>query len=278
MESAHERVAVKGAASLFILSCALGFGLGVPWLVPMTLGYIMYCELLHGMRKPVKPSDVAMDPNATLKAALGTCMTRARKHVAETLKKKALNIPFQDENIKALLQFHPRRKIKDYAYLCMRKMPPYNKPCLTVTMTDHRIETVSWTKCVEMLYGKANPERAKKQRVLQAFRDEIACSPKMCEARNKFSAAARCEGCDKLTKLHIDHDVKPFAMILDDFLESKKLQLLKVTLNFTAKPYMLMSRKLAREWEAYHDEQATLIGLCKECNSSKGSGGYRHKK
>lgn len=274
MESANERVDLNGAASLAILSCALGFGLGVPAIVPLALGYIMCAELVRYMGKP---ADVAMD-TATLKAALGTCMTRARKEVSELLGKKALNVPFQDDRIKALLQFHPRRKIKSFAYMSMRKMPPYNKPCLTVTMADRSVETVSWIQCVQALYGKANPERAKKQRVLQAFRDEIACSPRMLEARNAFSTPAKCKDCGKMKKLHIDHDVKPFAMILDEFLESKKLQLLKVTLNYTAKPYVLMSRKLADEWESYHDDNATLIGLCKECNSAKGSGGYRHKK
>jgi hypothetical protein len=277
MDAADEGVAVKGAASMAILSCALGFGLSVPELIPLTLSYIMCAELVCYMGRPVKKADVAMD-SAPLKAVLGNCMTRARAHVSGLLSKKPLNVPFQDDNIKALLQFYPRRKIKSYAYLCMRKMPPYNKPCLTVTMADRSVETVSWIKCVEALYGKTNPERAKKQRVLQAFRDEIACSPKMSEARERFSCAKKCEGCEKRTKLHIDHDVKPFAMILDDFLELKKLQLLKITLNFATKPYTLMSRKLAKDWEVYHDDNATLIGLCKECNSAKGSGGYRHKK
>lgn len=98
----------------------------------------------------------------------------------------------------------------------------------------------------------------------------------MLEARLRYSRGP-CPGCNKKVKLHIDHDETPFAQILDEFLKSKKLNLLRVSINYTAKPFTLLSRTLAAEWQAWHDEEATLTGLCKSCNSAKGSGGYRHK-
>lgn len=227
------------------------------------------------MPDTVTSSGPPMNPEA-LKKALGTCLTRARKHVSELLKKKAMDIPFQDENLRELLLHHPRKKIKDFRYFARRSMPPYFRPCLTVSLPDKTFATVSWTHCLQNLYGKNDPERNKRQRAVHAFREAIAESPRMAEAREKFGVG-KCSGCGKRTKLHIDHDETPFAQLLDNFLESKGLKLNKVTIDFRTKPYSLMSKRLTADWIAYHDKHATLQGLCKICNSSKGSGGYRHK-
>lgn len=217
-----------------------------------------------------------MDPSK-LKDCFGRCFTHARTFVSEFLKSKSLDIPFQHEELRELMVYHPGRRVKDFVYFSKRCMPPYNKPCLTVLMPDKQTQVVSWVHCLQKLYGKSNPERNKKLRALHAFREEIACSPKMMEAREKY-ASGSCEVCKKKAKLDIDHSVKPFAQILDEFLEAKKLSLTKVSLDFRSRPYSLMSRKLASHWVQYHDDNATLAGLCKACNCSKGSGGYRHKK
>jgi len=217
-----------------------------------------------------------MDATRRLHETFGKCLSHARKHVSGLLKKKALDAPFQHEELRELMLHHPRRKIKDFLYFAKRAVPPYNKPCLTVTMPDRAVITVSWINCLKNLYGKNDPAKNKKQWVVQAFREAISTSPKMVEAREKFGIG-KCQCCEKVAKLHIDHDGKPFAMLLDEFLEAKGLSLTKVTVNFTAKPYTLMSKKLAAEWIVYHDAEAKLEGLCRTCNSSKGSGGYRHK-
>lgn len=217
-----------------------------------------------------------MDATA-LRAKLGHCMAQANRTIAAALKKHALEQPFQDEDLRALMEYHPRKKMKDFAYFARRKVPPFNTVSLTVAYPGHAPVPVSWVKCLQKLYGRHDPERSKRQRAVQAFREEASSSPKMCSARERFNVGA-CAGCQKRTKLSIDHDEKPFALILDEFLASKRLKLPSVTLNYLAKPFTLASARLADEWRQWHDEHATLIGLCKTCNSAKGSGGYRHKK
>ena len=155
-------------------------------------------------------------------------------------------------------------------------MPPYNRPCLTL-VRESEVVTVSWVQCLRNLYDLHDPGKCRRQRVIQAFRLEAFDTPSMTEARAKYQTG-KCAGCDKRCKLHIDHDGKPFAQILDEFVEHKKLKLDKISVNYTAKPYMLLSRTLAAQWRVWHDEHAELLGLCRKCNSAKGSGGYRHKK
>ena len=221
--------------------------------------------------------DVVIMDAMTLKSKLGHCKTHAHKFVGQILKSKKLNISFQSDLLKSLMMYSPKSQIKNIASFSKRLMPPYNTPCLTILTKNHEIVTVSWKQCVNKLYGSYNPERKKKERILQAFREEIAYSPKMMQAKSLFHLS-KCAGCGKLERLHIDHDVRPFAQILDDFLQKKGLRLQSVKINYESKPYTLGSQALSRDWVQFHDHHATLIGLCKTCNSAKGSGGYKHRR
>jgi hypothetical protein len=218
-----------------------------------------------------------MIDSLTLKSKLGHCKTHAQKFISNLLKTKKLNVSFQSETLKALLVHNPKQKINEIRSFSKRLMPPYNTPCLTVLTKSNDVITVSWKKCIEKLYGCYNVERNKKQRILQAFREEISTSPKMMQAKGFYNIGA-CKGCGKIEKLQIDHDVKPFSQILDEFLNQKKLKLLSVKINFESKPYTLYNSTLSREWIQYHDTHSTLVGLCKVCNIAKGSSGYKHKR
>lgn len=211
-----------------------------------------------------------------LKRQLGSCMTQAQRTVKKILKDIKTNQNFQNDELRALMGFHPHRKIVKFDHFCKTFVPPFFRPSLAV-VTNGEVKPVSWNKCLRNLYGKHDPKQVKRDRIIQAFREEICQSPCMVQAREKFSTG-KCAGCSKKTKLHIDHDVLPFAQIMDEFLESKKLDMMTITLNYKEKPFVFKSRKLATEWVAWHDEHATLLGLCKICNSSKGSSGYRRKR
>jgi hypothetical protein len=213
----------------------------------------------------------------TLKNKLGHCKTHAQKTVSKLLKTKKLNVCFQSDILKALLVHNPKQNICEIRSFSKRLMPPYNTPCLTILTKSNDVITVSWKTCIDKLYGCYNPERNKKQRILQAFREEIALSPKMLQAKGFYNVGA-CKGCGKIEKLQIDHDVKPFSQILDEFLIKKKLKLLSVKINFENKPYTLYNSQLSRDWVSWHDTHATLVGLCKTCNIAKGSSGYKHKR
>lgn len=204
----------------------------------------------------------------------GPCFTHARKKMSLFIKSKKIDIPFQDEILKKLMNFHPGKKYKTFLYFSVKKVSPYFKPCLTLTLPCKTVVVVSWIKCLRKIYDLNDPVQNKRLRILSAFRSAILFTPKMVEARDNLSTCAECK---RKSNLHVDHDVKPFAQILDEFLEYKKMKLNKITLNFQTRPYTLLSSRLSQEWMSYHDENACLIGLCASCNSSKGSGGYRYK-
>jgi len=211
-----------------------------------------------------------------LKGQLGCCMTRALKCVRQHIASKKRDLPFQSDILTRLLDHNPCKKVKDVLYFSTKRMPPYYRYCLTATRRNQTVEMVSWQKCVRKLYGKYDKEANARKRAIHAFREEISCSPKMCAAREAV-AGQRCKGCDKKAKLAVDHDEIPFAQILDEFLEQEQRKLSETILDYTSKPHLLKSRALASKWVKWHDERAVLIGLCRTCNSSKGSGGYRHK-
>lgn len=212
----------------------------------------------------------------TLRSQLGRCKTHADRYISQILKGKKLNEPFQNEHLKQLIMYAPNHKTMNFRCFVKRLMPPYYKACLTVNTNRDEVVLVSWRTAVAKLYGKYDAKRKTRERALQAFREEIACSPEMVKAR-EACASNRCAECKKKCKLHIDHDVKPFSQILDEFLAEKKLKLVSVRVNCMVKPFLLVNRGIARAWVAWHDEHATLIGLCKKCNCSKGSSGYKHK-
>ena len=82
---------------------------------------------------------------------------------------------------------------------------------------------------------------------------------------------ARCgEACRKLV---VDHDVKPFVQILDEFLKETGLSLEDLKIRGSKKGFKL--RKLGRKWRKFHDANATLVGICAKCNGSLNSRGYR---
>jgi|GEM_PF-6813171 len=205
---------------------------------------------------------------------LGSCYTHARKFMSAFIKSKKFDIPFESDLLKSLMLFHPGKKYKDIAYFSVKRVSPYYTPCLTLTTPSKTVVVVSWIKSLRKVYDLNDPVQNKRLRVLSAFRSAILNSPKMLEARENL---VKCEECKCKSNLHVDHDVKPFSQILDEFLGMKKLKLNNITLNYQHRPYNLTSVRLAREWVKYHDEHATLISLCATCNSSKGSGGYRYR-
>ncbi len=111
---------------------------------------------------------------------------------------------------------------------------------------------------METLYGTYQPERDTKMCILQAFREDVAFSPKKMHAKGCFHLG-KCAGCDKLGHLHINHDVKFFAQILDECLQHKRIKLINVKVNYQSKPLSLQSPSLSRACVAWHDHHATLI-------------------
>lgn len=205
---------------------------------------------------------------------LGSCYTHARKFMSTFINSKKIDTPFESDLLKNLMLYHPGKKYREISYFSVKRVSPYYTPCLTLTTPARVVVVVSWIKCLRKVYDLNDPVQNRRLRVLSAFRSAILNSPKMLEARENL---VKCKECKCKSHLHVDHDVKPFAQILDEFMESKKMKLNKISLNYRNRPYQLTSVKLAKDWVSFHDSNATLISLCASCNSSKGSGGYRYR-
>ena len=210
---------------------------------------------------------------AALKEALGCNLTQAHRHLSKLLKTHRLGVPFKDPTLKTLLSHHPSKKFGTHDSFVMAKRPPYNRPCLFSLSREQRMVDVSWVKCLKKLYGHSTDDT--KSKVLMAFRNEAFRSEGMQRARQQIGVG-RCGGCDKVCKLVIDHSGKPFAQIVDEFLEARGLKLSVISLKYCRSLNLFKDQKLAAAWHAWHDEHAKLEGLCRRCNCSKGSSGYRH--
>ena len=210
---------------------------------------------------------------ADLPSVLGPNLTRAHRHMQTRLKAHKLGSPFRDDVLTSLLQHHPSKKFKSHSMFVMAKRPPYNKPCLYSVSKNQCLVDVSWVWCLKKLYGHSTDDS--KQKVLMAFRNEAFRSAAMQRAREHIGVG-RCRGCDRVCKLHVDHADKPFAQIVDEFLVSRSIRLHDVVIRFNHSLNLFKDTKLAAAWHTWHDEHATLEGLCKRCNCAKGSSGYRH--
>jgi len=212
-----------------------------------------------------------------LQDAFGPNLTRACKHVATRLKKHKLNELFQDKQLLDLLQHQPRKTVnpaKVEAFVRAKRLP-YNRPCL-YAVVEGDYKGVSYIKCLRKLYGLYDAGRERRQRVLNAFRFEAFRSDGMQSAHKKIGVAV-CSSCQRRCKLAIDHSGKPFAQIVDEFLEHEGMALCDVVVSWAERASEFRCRQLGGRWCAWHDEHAKLTGLCRSCNSAKGSGGYKHR-
>jgi hypothetical protein len=214
----------------------------------------------------------------SLRDRLGPNLTQAHKRMSAVLKSYKLNVEFQDQELRDLVAHHPGRKIKQESLTGFLKAnrAPYNRPCLFALVGSRTVD-VSWVKCLRNLYEMHDKDKVKRQRVIGAFRAEAEHCKAMRTAHELYDIGA-CGACEKVCKLAVDHDGKPFAKIVDEFVEHKGMPLESVALSWTGLTHEFRCRLLAAEWHAWHDANAVLVGLCRSCNCSKGSGGYRHKK
>jgi len=208
-----------------------------------------------------------------LLAWLGKTKTAARRTVSAYLKTMPLDVRVHDPKLLGLCQFHPTRKFppSDVAFV-LSACPPYYTKALYVEARSGGLVDFSWIKCIENLYGKYTKAKDARANTLSALRNEAFQSGAIQAARKGLgTVCARCgTGCRKLV---VDHDVKPFVQILDEFLERNGIALADLKVRGSKDGFRL--RSMGRQWRAFHDENATLVGLCPRCNGSLNSRGYR---
>jgi hypothetical protein len=209
----------------------------------------------------------------TLLLWLGKTKTAARRVVSAYLKTMPMDVRVEDPRLQALCQFHPTRKFPATGVgFVQSARPPYFTKALFVEARTGGLLDFSWIKCVENLYGSYTKAKNVRANTLAALRNEAFRSDAMQQARETLgSACARCT--KECRKLVVDHDVKPFAQILDEFLDDNGISLSDVKIRGSKNGFRM--KKLGSKWRKFHDANATLVGLCAGCNGSLNSRGYR---
>ena len=210
---------------------------------------------------------------------LGKTKTAAHRTVSAHLKLFPVDARFTDKGLNSLVQFHPNKKFPESITFIMCARPPYHTKALFVEARTGGLIECSWVKCIANLYGKFDGEKAKRTKGVNALRNDAFKSPAMQQAHEAYANGGKCAVCEQDHKrLDVDHDGKPFAMIADEFMAQNGLALGTLKVKYTKNAFQLQNRALRKAWQAYHDREAVLKGVCHTCNCSKGSGGYRHAK
>jgi hypothetical protein len=121
--------------------------------------------------------------------------------------------------------------------------------------------SISWTN----LYKKQ--EKTEQRKIVSAFRHQI--KPQILNYRNSFGCKNKCFLCENESRneLEVDH-VPPntFKNIFDSFINEIDMGDIKVWWSSKHSRYLISDKKLAEEWEIYHEKMAKYRMLCGNCN------------
>ena len=211
-----------------------------------------------------------------LLAWLGKTKTAARRVVSTYLKTMPLDVRMEDPKLQALCQFHPTRKFPDSGLAFVQSVrAPYYTKALFVESARGGFVDFSWVRCLDNLYGKYTKEKNARANRLAALRNEAFHSKAMQQARSSLGhSCARCG--TVCAKLVVDHDHKPFAQIVDEFLVENGVTIDELKIRGSKNGFRL--NRLGRKWKKFHDAEAVLVGICAKCNGSLNSRGYRRKR
>lgn len=217
-------------------------------------------------------------------------LTNGTKQITSFVNSQKINQPFRDNDIETLLTYHPNEeKIKDIEYLIIRIRPPFNGRALYVKNKCEETENdVSYKYCLRALFNKYSKAENNVNRIMRTFRDVIANTKKKQFFLNlKSNTCQQCETTIFLQKtpedfpnLHIDHYKYTFQQILDEFVFETNIDLtsIKVFEN-NNNEFEFEDKIFQKKWIDYHDKRAIFKALCKKCNLTNGTYGYKkHRK
>jgi hypothetical protein len=214
----------------------------------------------------------------TLKKELKN-LTRGTKTITSFIEKQPIDIPFHNELLEQLVKQHPTKgKIRDIDYLIIRIRPPYNGKALYIKNKDDKPEDdVSYKSCLRNLFGKFNREKDNDAKILHAFRHTISETKRKDFFLN--SNYKHCEDCGLSDTINIDHFELSFQQILDEFIFVNNIDFCKLKVfENNDNLYEFEDKIFQEKWVQYHDTNAIFRFLCKSCNASNGSYGYKKRK
>lgn len=210
-------------------------------------------------------------------------ITNGKKHITNFIDNQPINTPFNDDIIRLLLTFHPNRREKNVdniEYVVVRIRPPYNHKSLYIKTKDKPEDDISYILCLKVLYEKYDKTQHTISDITSTFRNTISNTSRQIfffdncvfEDDNYYGI---CGICNKRDKPDIDHYPIPFQQILDDFLTENKIIFKNIKFKEIHNCLEFIDYELQNKWIRYHDKTAKFRVLCKYCNRSNGSNGYK---
>lgn len=204
--------------------------------------------------------------------------TRGRKIITDEIKTIPIDMSFNNMNWENLLSYHPQIQINsdNIEHLIVKNVN--NKSYNSLYYKNRNIDgelLVSYVICLEGLFETFDADKHNEILIINAMRSSIGNENtarwyfKKNNEHNKI-----CELCSATTNIEIDHYGKCFKEILDTFLENNNI-------NFNSIDVMghkLIDNGLEKKWVDYHDNIVSYRYLCKSCNCSIGTSGYKTKK
>ena len=234
----------------------------------------MACGSKKGSRTVFQMFISATWPLVTM---FGSSLAKAQRYFGAKMKHFEANKEFKDPELTQLIEHHPTRNIKNIKSFIIKQQPPFNKNSLFVMTKTGGLVDAGMIKCLRNMYGKYSADDEKRKLVLATFRKEASQTKQFQRYKAKYTVGT-CSGCFKKCKLALDHKDLSFVQILDMFLDNENLQLTDVGIRWLKRgDYVLKDDSLSEKWRDWHDDHATYQGLCRQCNSAKGSGGYKFK-
>lgn len=208
--------------------------------------------------------------------------TTGTKMITEYLKTVEINSQFQNEDLKRILSLHhnnDKNGINMEFFVVKHNI--YNNRELNIKMKDKLIQSVSYKLCLRYLYDKPKISNDKLHRnnVLMSLRNAVG-NGKRAEFVEGIVNGICCI-CNIEGNMDVDHYGVSFQEIVDNFfiINNLKYEDIRVFSNKKINNwYMeLEDHLISDKWVKYHDDIAVYRLLCKKCNCSLGSSGYKSK-
>jgi hypothetical protein len=208
-------------------------------------------------------------------------ITNSKKYISNILKLYNDGDIVNDDIILSLLTFHPTKNIDvdNIDYLIYKIRPPYNKLALFYKYKNNdKIDDISYISCLTNLFDKYKKDKDYEDNVKNAFRNDSHIGTKKQYfidntfiENNKFTGI--CTNCNKkTTDITVDHYPKSYFTIFTDFIKQKNLNLYSIDIfENNNNEIRLKNEIFAKEWQLFHDNNATYRLLCKSCNSHFGA-------
>ena len=209
-------------------------------------------------------------------------VTNGRKYVTSIIQEQELNQHFRNEELEAILQYHPNcieKGVSNIDYLAVRIKPPYKGRSLYLKSHDNDAEdSISYVNCIESMFDKFDQSKQDILHIIEAFCNAIHNHYKTAFLYTNTrdvdgSRYGECSRCKQDVKAEVDHYEMPFKSILNSFCSTYNVKIAKTNVIWENNTPVIEDVTIKNKWIDHHDKIVQYRILCRSCNSSMGSYG-----